>query len=60
MMMKLHVLSSGEPIAVNTASIVKVGKSFSGSGGAFISTMDGGTVEVSETYEQVLERIPRE
>jgi hypothetical protein len=59
---EFHIKTSGDPILVNVDQIVRIGVAVDEGGGAgtpgtFIRQADGSTVEISEPYRDVGQKI---
>lgn len=51
-LVEFHVSNSGDLIAVNPDSVIRIGKGIA-AGTTFIKQEDGSSIEVSENYESV-------
>lgn len=52
---ELHVQSSGQPISINPDAIAQIGMSPENTG--YILRIDGGSVSVSESYQELLAKL---
>lgn len=56
-LIEFTVYSTKSPIAINPDSVIRVGNISSPSDHAFVRFVDGGSLDLGETYETVVSRL---